>query len=296
MYRLLCILTLCSITGVTHGKVHTKQDRIAVLKEQADSLFAAYRETGMTENLSDYADVLIQLGKYQKAKKVYQRVETLSPNRYTTAFRLAGVYELTGNPDEALFWLKKAIRIDPKAHAGSEWIHQKVLEFKIKRTEDDSKSILGLDFGQDAFPKKPAHVDLVKLQRQISYQLENYLIVRVHDDRILGNIYFDLGNSLAKTNNIQRARESYEKAKKYGYQSPLLALRMQKLQAHPHNRKKKAGSRGTTDKTKKVLIEVGMTLLVLLTSFSVFLIFMALFVREIIVMRLQKNETQQPLD
>ena len=123
------------------------------LIEQAKVLFENFQRTGSIKYLSDYAAKLIYLGEYEKAKNIYIEIENKKSNLYTTASNLGTIYELIGKPDSALYWIRKSVTLNPQSHEGSEWIHLKILEFKINKNQNIENSILGLDFGQGELPK-----------------------------------------------------------------------------------------------------------------------------------------------
>ncbi|MBL4669252.1 MAG: tetratricopeptide repeat protein [Flavobacteriales bacterium] len=212
-------------TDPTNGKIWTKEIDTTELRLKADNLFIAYENSGSLESFSDYGAALIYLGELQKAKSIYEKIETESPNLYSTASNLGTIYELIGKPDSALTWIKKSIELNPKSHKGSEWIHIKILEFKISGSNDYEKSILGLDFGIKSIPSNPNSYELEQLQSHIWHQLRERSNFVKPKNRIVGNIYFDLGNIIAQTRDVQAALESFEAAKEYGFESELMHQR-----------------------------------------------------------------------
>lgn len=200
------------------------------MERKSQKLYEKFLETDSLHYLSDYAAALIYLGKYEEAKRSYQKIERELPNQYTTASNLGTLYELMGQPDSALIWINKSIAINPRSHAGSEWIHIKILEFKLASDQDIKASILGLDFGNKAVPANPKNYELDELKRHIWYQLGERLPFVGDTNQIVGNIYFDLGNLIAQTEDVQAALESFHEAEKYGYDSELLQLRIEALE------------------------------------------------------------------
>lgn len=194
----------------------------ADLKSKMLTLLKNYKETGNIENYSDYAASLVYLGKFNEAKAIYQQIEIASPNRYTTASNLGTIYELTGKNDSAFYWIKKSIELNPLSHKGSEWIHLKILEYKLNGKESDNESILGLDFGTEEKPSNINDYNLIELRQHIVHQLSERTTFVKPKNKIVGSIYFDYGNILALTWNLESAIESYKMAKKYGYESPLM--------------------------------------------------------------------------
>ena len=202
------------------------------LKARSEKLLANYKRSDSIEYYSDYAAALMYLGQYQEAKLIYQEIEASFPDLYTTASNLGTVYELLGKPDSALFWIKRSVELNPNSHFGSEWIHLKILEFKLSGSSDFSKSILGLNFGNAKTPSNPMGYNLEELKTHIWHQLRERLRFIRSPNKIVGNIYFDLGNTIAQEINVQTALESYAAAKEFGFESKLMeqrVLEMEKL-------------------------------------------------------------------
>ena len=216
-------------TDPSRGTVWNKNIDTLALRNNAMELLEEYKRSNSIEAYSDYGAILIYLGEYEKAKLVYEEIEKNAPYLYTTASNLGTIYELIGKPDSALFWIKKSIEINPDSHKGSEWIHIKILEFKISNKKNIKNSILDLDFGNSAIPTNPHNYDLAELQEHVWHQLEERTFFVKPQNEIVGNIYFDLGNILAQTRDVQAALESYEAAKTYGFHSKLLEKRIRKL-------------------------------------------------------------------
>lgn len=212
------------------GIVKAREFDLDKLRLESDFLLKRYELTDSIHYLSDYASTLIYLGDYKKAKRIYLDIESRYPDRYMTASNLGTAYELLGKPDSALIWIRKAVKLNPKSHKGSEWIHIKILEFKLGKSER-SGSLLGLDFGNDVVPVNKKGYNLYELGTHIEHQLmERQFFVKPKDE-IVGRVYFDYGNVLAQNYGVKSALESYLMAKAYGFESELLNERLQKSYA-----------------------------------------------------------------
>lgn len=224
------VTTLKGEVTFTEGygwKLERKEIDTVKLSLKANSLFASYKRSDSLEYYSDYGAVLIYLGDYQKAKNVYEGIEKMSPNLYTTASNLGTIYELIGKPDSALFWIKKSMELNSESHFGSEWIHVKLLEFKISGSQNLSQSLLGLDFGNGKIPVNRHKYDLKRLQRHLWHQLEERTKLVPPKDQIVGNLYFDMGNILAQVHSVEAALACYDAAKEYGFESKLMDSRIE---------------------------------------------------------------------
>lgn len=207
------------------GKVTPHQINVPKLKKKSLELLKSYESNGSLEVFSDYAASLIFLGDLQKAKKICFDIERQKPDLYTTASNLGTIYELIGQPDSAYLWIKKSVEINPNSHRGSEWIHLKILEYKMEGSNNYEKSILGLDFREELIINNKENYNLKEMKGHIWHQLRERTTFVKPKDEIVGNIYFDLGNVLALHQSVESALQSYEMAQEYGYDSDLLRKR-----------------------------------------------------------------------
>ncbi|WP_196889855.1 tetratricopeptide repeat protein [Aureivirga sp. CE67] len=218
-------------TDPSSGKVWNREIDTLKLINKSEELLAAYKRSDSLEYYSDYAATLTYLGEYQKAKKIYEEIEQIKPNLYTTASNLGTIYELMGKPDAALTWIKKSIELNPESHKGSEWIHIKILEYKLSKSANIKTSILGLDFGNSKIPTNLNNYDLEKLKDHIWHQLRERTAFVKPRNIIVGNLYFDLGNILAQIRDVEAALESYEAAREYGFESELMNDRISEFKS-----------------------------------------------------------------
>lgn len=217
-------------SDMSAGTARRKYVDTTSLVQESTKLLRHYEETNSIESLSDYAAALVYLGQYQQAKSIYHRIESQSPDRYATASNLGTIYELIGMPDSALFWIKKAIVIDPNSHEGSEWIHIKILEYKLQADKDMSSSILDLDFGDEPHPNNPGNRDLYQLRRQLDHQLSERLYFISPPNEIVGNLLADYGHISAQTRDVQAALACYRQSRTFDFQSPLVDKRVAALE------------------------------------------------------------------
>lgn len=209
-----------------HDEVLHETKDTSGFRAKSIELLEKYNETGQLECESDYAAVLIYLNRLDEAKKIYHKIESENPNLYITASNLGTIYELEGKPDSALFWIKRGIELNPASHRGSEWIHVKILEYKLSSEKDITKSILKLDFGNKEKPENVANYDLRKLDVHLTTQLRERVSLVPPPNKIVGNLFFDRGNVLALAADVQSALENYNKALEYGFSSDLMAKRI----------------------------------------------------------------------
>jgi hypothetical protein len=121
------------------------------------------------------------------------------------------------------------VDINYNSHYGSEWIHVRLLEEKIKaqNTEGyfDTHSILGWDFGTGKKAKDIPHLDLAKFATHLYYQLTERMTFIKGKDPIIAQLAFDLGNIYSAKNDHQTAATILNIARFYGYKGELFEKR-----------------------------------------------------------------------
>jgi tetratricopeptide (TPR) repeat protein len=102
-----------------------------------DILKADKRESYSKEDKKEHNAVVSLLkGDYNLAIEQLLEIEKLHPNQYSIASNLGTAYELNGENEKALAWITKGIKRDVNSHYGTEWLHQYILELKIKLAEN----------------------------------------------------------------------------------------------------------------------------------------------------------------
>jgi tetratricopeptide (TPR) repeat protein len=161
--------------------------------------------------LSDYAVDLLKLGKTNEALQVLAQLYAYYPDEYKIASNLGTVYELHGDNDSALKYIRRGIELNPNDHDGSEWIHEKILLAKIALKKDHSwlkhNSVLGLS---DVQKNDPA----VRQQLFIQIQ-ERFPFTRPVADPIMASLFADLGDLYYNTNSVAIAIVCYRVSRDY---------------------------------------------------------------------------------
>lgn len=187
-----------------------------------------YKKTNNIDYLSDKGYVLIVQGKYQEALKLYLEIEKIRPNRYSTASNLGTLYELMGENQKAYEWIKKSIEINPESHNGSEWLHLKILEAKIKNLTDVSgQFLINTTFGNTGVPKtKLSKNEIDELAKTVYYQVNERMSFIKPKDKIISILLFELGNLVELKGEHENALQIYRSARTYGYEGDLIVARM----------------------------------------------------------------------
>jgi tetratricopeptide (TPR) repeat protein len=192
---------------------------------ELDSL---YKKTKDLDYLSDKGYLLIVQGKYDEALNLYLNIEKIEPDRYSTASNLGTLYELMGQNQKAYTWIKKSIEINPESHKGSEWLHLRILEAKIKNLKDLSgQFLINTNFGTSNEPKtKLSKKEVDELTQSVYYQVNERMSFIEPKDKIISILLFELGNLAELKGENNSALATYRTARLYGYNDDLIVARM----------------------------------------------------------------------
>ena len=212
--------------------------KVDKVKKQLDSL---YKKTSKIEYLSDLGYVLIVERKLTEARDLYLEIEKTHPNRYSTASNLGTVYELLGENDKALLWINKAITLDSESHYGSEWLHSKILEAKIKgEAFYTSTFLLDIDFDKYNYPISTlSESKFHKVETALYYQLNERISFIKTKDPIIAVLLFELGNISMLNEDFESAEEIFKMSKEYGLKNELVNVRIAYLEGFSKGKESK---------------------------------------------------------
>lgn len=239
--------------------------------ELVKELDKLYKKTKDVDYLSDKGYVLILQGKYKEAVKLYLELEKIKPNRYSTASNIGTAYELLGQNEKALFWIKKSVEIEPLSHNNSEWLHVNILKAKIKGEKYvNSDFLITTNFGKEVEPKTElSYEELIKLRDALFFQLNERVSFIKDKDKIVALLLFELGNVSLLLDSPYEAASIYKSAKEYGFQSQLLEKRLslaEKKGEELQNRSQlERIQRALIKEIKNYYIEITISILFLLT-------------------------------
>lgn len=233
----------------------TPPDKSGLVEWSAD-VVANVRKAPNFFNLINLSAVLIRLGKLPEAVKLLQFVEQKYPGRYETASNMGTAYELMGRNEEALKWISEGVKRNPDDHYGTEWLHAEILKAKLGQLQAPApgRSILNLDFGNDAMPKRPASLPLRKDGKphslfDVGIALRYQLIERIKfvdaPDPMVAGMLLDWANLELLAGSVESADVLYDTALRYGSKE-LPTIKRRKAQVAQILKEAKTKSRPTT--------------------------------------------------
>ncbi len=180
--------------------------------------------------LSDYALSLLKLGKTQEALSIFKTLYTHFPNDYKITSNLGTAYELSGENDSALKYIRRTIVLNPNDHSGSEWIHVKILETKIALKKQpnylQAHTVLDLSAKQKKDTAVLTHL-AIQLQERMPFMANCAL-----PEPIMGDLFCDLGDLCFELAAIEHANVYYQIAQKhFQYARADVAQKLKEIQS-----------------------------------------------------------------
>jgi tetratricopeptide (TPR) repeat protein len=205
--------------------------------------------------LSDYALCLLKLGKRKEPLEILVHLNKYYPDDYKIAANLGTAYELNGQVDSALKYIKRDLILNPNDHQGSEWIHVKVLETKLELKKNPAylkeHSVLNLTQKQKNDPTVFRHI-ILQLKERVPFSPEGA-------DEIMASLFTDLGDISSNIKSIAYARAYYLMAEKYyGSDSPSIDLKIKELEKlinkYINQANKAKAQKDSTNKKTRILL------------------------------------------
>lgn len=179
--------------------------------------------------LSDYSVCLMKLGKPKEALEILQELYSHYPDEYKIAANLGTAYELNGQVDSALKYIKRDIQLNPNDHEGSEWVHVKILETKLELNKNakylTNNTVLKLTEAQKNDTSVLQHIS-IQLQERVPFTPATS-----QPNDIMASLFIDLADISANIKSVEYARAYYQIAKKYyGSELPLLDEKIKEME------------------------------------------------------------------
>jgi len=167
---------------------------------------------------------LILTGKTKEAIAMLVANERKFPGTYENAENLGTAYELAGDNQSALKWIKEGLRRNPNAHAGTEWVHVMILEAKAGQEDPNGapkRLLFNLPFKFDAQTQIEAGGQMRsagEVYKALLYQLKERLVFVKPPDSYVADLLYGLALIDANINSDQSAYDVFDLAGAYGFQ------------------------------------------------------------------------------
>lgn len=262
------------------------------------------------KQLNDFAVYLIRRGQTQRAIDILKSIEDKRPGDYATAANLGTAYELAGENKLALKWIKEAIDRNPGSHDGTEWVHVRILEAKLKLAEDpkwlESRGVLALDFGQNLIPHAPPAIvddlgnkhDAEDVEKAIRHQLHERIPLVPPPAPIVGDLLADLGTLILLKGVIEKALPVYDLALEYRMPKRELALKRiehfkQLVAANPASLKPSSSENQRRESTTSGTLHDGETAIAVAIAVAVIALLVFVLLAFAFANRPRKSETSE---
>lgn len=216
---------------------------------------ADVRKSPTFPHLIELSAVLVRFGKFREAVKLLQFVENKYPGRFETASNIGTAYELLGQNEDALKWIREGLKRNPNDHFGTEWLHVHILNAKLGKLPQQvrGRSILNLDFGNDTMPNRPRQlpdgndgkpVSLYAMGAALRYQLTERIWFVPAPDKMIAGMLLDWANLELLAGSVESADVLYEAAIRYGIKEDrIISLRRKEVANILSQAKKNPSSR-----------------------------------------------------
>jgi len=170
-------------------RIQTRLNKLAQITRTGEATFKTW---------SDISVNLMKLGKIDSAIHILIPLVEKHPDEYNLLSNLGTCYELNGNLTKALEYISKGYEINHSSHFGSEWIHIKILEAKIKEKNTpgwlDHNNIIEIEelIKHTNREMSPRYIE--KINRNFFYQLRTRAPFTPAPNKVMANLLETIGD------------------------------------------------------------------------------------------------------
>jgi tetratricopeptide (TPR) repeat protein len=158
---------------------------------------------------SDLSLNLMKKGEVDSALTLLKPIAIKHPKEYIVIANLGTAYELKNELDSALKYISEGLRLNPKSHRRSEWIHVAILKAKIKRNRNKDYILRTPIISEKLFFEHV--IDRTKrhyfstVQGQIFYQIKTRAPFTPAPNQVITNLFLNLARLNFKYGTIEGA-------------------------------------------------------------------------------------------
>lgn len=194
-------------------------DTIKINKKLSDLELKVKNGSADYKTWSDIAVNLMMLGKADSSVKILKPIILKHPNEYNINANLGTAYELTGKLDSALKYISKGYELNPNSHYGSEWIHIKILEAKLKEKRNpgwlDKNPIIKVEELLEKLDSTKLPYSLNKVNHDFFFQIRTRAPFTPAPDKVISNLLVTIGDFNSKVGTFENSLLSYIYAIKF---------------------------------------------------------------------------------
>ncbi|HTU68425.1 MAG TPA: hypothetical protein VMF52_20965 [Steroidobacteraceae bacterium] len=152
------------------------------------------------------SDQWLAAGKFDEAIALLEDTDRKVAGDSLVAASLGTAFELKGDLERALEWVRESAKRDASQHKGSEWLHGRILEAKLAVRENprwlDRNRVLELDFGTGDVPTAPEILPIEngrikgaqQLIDQVRYQIAERSKFEAPPNPFIGDLHASVGD------------------------------------------------------------------------------------------------------
>ncbi len=186
----------------------------------------------------DAAVATILGGDYAAGIVMLKELEARKPDDYNTAANLGTAYELAGDNEKALEWIKEGIQRNSRSHQGTEWLHTVILEAKLAAAKGEglpeTTRLVSLPDTVDKSATlviQGANHKVAEVFAALAYQLEERMVFVKPKDRWVAECLYSLAILQAHLYSVEDALGILGLAEQYGFpDGKLLKSKRQSLE------------------------------------------------------------------
>lgn len=211
-----------------HDPLKSIQDSIAKKPSQLFDERYKSLETDLEFFTEKHKSALQELltGDPKKATGMFFELEQ-KQQLYSSAANLGTAYELSGDNQNALKWIKEGLKRNPDSHYGTEWLHVAILEAKINLEKDPAyyaeKSVLDMPKRlpadeNDVFATfNGQNFNRFQVETALAYQLYERTIFVKPEDVVVADLLYSLSRIAGNKNDFKASFAYLDLAKEYGF-------------------------------------------------------------------------------
>ena len=163
-------------------------------------------------------------GKTDEAIEALLKLEEESPGNYSIAANLGVAYELAGDLDNALKWVRTCIDRNPESHHGTEWLHELILlaSIEIEKNPDYLKKhhVIECNFsthnaGNEVLIKNGNRMKWKEFSSAVLCQMKERMVFVKPRSEIITDVLVTYAKGLSQFDSLENALKILNIAQEY---------------------------------------------------------------------------------